>query len=334
MSICLCYSTADKVLEQLAKEKHELEPVSGSKLFEFTANSDEAREVLGKYLDGRELPVELLVGKKNERRANKTVVTHFYSGNLPDGAILRIDESLYIVSPEYCLLEHALELNLVNLCMMLGRYLATKTPDKDDMGKAYLRDREPLTSQEDLYAFIAAMKGHHGVAALRAALRWTAEGAASPQETNLQLALTLPSSYGGFGLRMPQMNYEVELEGKALALYSDHESIRIDLAWPESGMGLEYQGREHGETLGEDYARCLAAHDRHYELWYVAKEQLSDPVQMDYIARLVARRTGKSINEDTWPTQSEVSWLLSVLGGQTIPALGTCFSWRNRRDVA
>ena len=334
MSICLCGMTADKMLELLAKNKTELETVTGARLSEFSANIDDARDVLGDYLGGVDLPIELLVGSKKMRRASDRVVTHYCSKSLPDGAIKRIDEGLYVISPELCLLEQATELHLVNLCMMLGRFMATATPDRNAEDTGGVRKRAPLTSVDRVYEFLANAKQMRGVASLREALRWTAPGAASPQETNLQLALTLPPKYGGFGLRMPEMNYKVPLEGIARELYPEHESIRIDLAWSEWGIGLEYQGEEHGAQLGEDYARYLAADASQFRLWYVAKRQLESPVEMDYLAQLVAGKIRKRINEQSWPTREHTRWLLSVLRGDVLPRPGVRFDLRGKSGRA
>ena len=327
MSICLSHISADHILEALALSQQDLEPISASDPSMFSANTEEALRILSDSELALDTPINLLVGNARALRHSRDVIAHVWMTSLPDGSILKIDEELYVCSAEFCLLQQANELHMINLCQMLGRFLSTKVPIKDIDGSEKFVDRPPLTNEEQILTFLSHIGKAPGAAALRSALRWTAAGAASPQEVNLQLALTLPPTYGGFSLPKPIMNYCVTLSDKSKQLY-DHESIRIDLCWPSIRKGLEYQGKEHGNQLGEDYARYLAAESEGYHLWFVAAEQLASAPQMDFIARTLARKLRKNTKRSVWPKEQDVKRLLDILTGHAIPARHEKSRWR------
>lgn len=319
MSICLSHASADRILELFAHKGVEMEPVSSSAITQFGANVEDIQmscdvaEMLGER-------IEVIVGNERAARQSKQVVCHKWTERLPEGALLRVPDSdgVYVSSPAFCLLQQAAELHVVNLCMMLGRYLATGSPAMGKNGVEVLSERQPLVKEEDLYGFIKEASGDKGVRRLKEALRWTCPGAASPQETNLQLILTLPLSYHGFGLALPHMNYEVALDTYARKIYP-RKTCRIDLCWPERRFGLEYQGKEHGGQLEADWSRHYALVSQQYELLYVTSSQLYSAVQIEFIARQVARKTGKRIREGSWPKAEETQYLLDVLAGRAIP---------------
>ena len=327
MSICLSHLSADHMLEYLASIQRELEPASPAAPHQFGADPLEIELLFKENYAADGDSIDVLVLDPSHMRHLPDVNVHVWQSPLPEGALLNVDENLYVVSPEFCLLLQANELHLINLCQMLGRYLAVRVPRVQEDGTEVFVDRAPLTNEESLRAFLRSVEGAPGSVALREAMRWTCSGAASPQEVNLQLALTLPPAYGGFGLKKPIMNFKVELSSEARKLY-DCECIFIDLCWPDIHEGLEYQGADHEKQLGADYARALAADCEGYRLWFVAKEQLSSAAQMDYLARRLARRLRKSLKKSAWPTLEQVQRLLDILGGHVIPKKHERARWR------
>lgn len=333
MSICLSHKSADLFLEHLAHEGKDLdnvlEPASGAIARGLTANATDTRELLGDSWSAY-LPLDILVSKPALRRGSAEVNAHLWAGPLPDGSIKRYSEGLYVVSPEFCLLLQAHELHLVNLCQMLGRFLATASPLVRADTEKKLESRSPLTTLSRLEDFLAQMPSTSGTRRLREAMRYTLPGAASPQETNLQLAFALPYAYYGFGFKHLELNHCVELSGEARSLH-EAEHIYVDLYFGKPrarkdrdasalrAFGLEYQGEDSHQDPSRDASRFLAAHAEGVDLWYVANDQLKSPDQLDYIAREAALRIGKKINPLTWPTRADLGALLDILNGKTIP---------------
>lgn len=310
--ICLTHGTADRLLEALTVSGAELEPAD-LQARDFTPSVGVMREGLRELCGTEENLINVLVGvDKDYRDGPDTMCQRFY-GELPPGSVLHVEEGIYVASPCFNLLLEARELHLVNLCCMLGRYLGTFSIATSGGDADEIVQRASLVREDELSSYLSHFKSTAGTRALRDALRFTCENAASPQEVNLQLALCLPPSCNGFALRKPVMNYPIKLEGKDRRFY-DADHICIDLYWPEAGFGLEYQGeKEHKDRMVQDISRWYAALQKGIELWFVTKEQLGDAVQMDFIAREVARRTKKRINEQTWPTIDELQRLLDVL---------------------
>ena len=70
-----------------------------------------------------------------------------------------------------------------------------------------------------------------------------------------------------------------------------------------------------------------------HELWFVAKEQLEDAYQMNYIGREVAKRIGFTVDERKWPSENELQDLLDILSGRKSAAPVGYSELRGRRRV-
>ena len=316
MSICLCNLSADVALELIARKKKEVTPTAVD-LTSLTADPEVAKACLGSLVEELPKPIELLVGDRGNRcRAGRGVACHVWQGALPGDGVLALKENVYVTGPDLTLLQQATQLHQAQLCQMLGRYLGTWTPSKDSPNGQ--EERAPLTTFDSLKGFLRQVKGTKGAQNLALAMAYTCDGAASAPEASLQLVLSLPPEFYGFGLSQPTMNYKVDLSTEAKKLCPKN-SIRIDLCWRGSRFGLEYQGKDHGDKLGDDYARWFAARKEGYELWFVAKEQLESAAQMSYIGREVATRIGYDAEKMPWPTKDELQDLLDILMGQKNP---------------
>ena len=338
MSICLCNLSADTALELAAKKELELTPATPD-LSSFSANPDAFDSCKGSFVEGLAKPIDILVGgAKERRRVGASAACHSWTGALPKGSILALNENVYVTAPEFTLLQQANQLHQVKLCQMLGRYLGTWTPSENS--STGQEERAPLTTFDSLKHFLSDVGSARGIQNLRLAMAYTCDGAASAPETSLQLMLSLPRGLYGFGLAQPTMNYRVDLSAEARKLCSK-DFIRIDLCWRKSKFGLEYQGKGHGDKLGEDYARWFAARMEGYEMWFVAKEQLEDAAQMRYIGREVAARLGYDVDNMSLPTEEDLRELLDILSGSKNPKplnrkelRSRHLEFRNRRRTA
>lgn len=326
MSVCLCNLSADTVLELAAQNKLEVGLASPDPT-SFTANTALAREALGELAKELPSPLEFLVGSAQNRRPTRDAAYHVWRGPLPNNSFFTLGEGVYVTSPELTLIQQAGQLHQVSLCQMLGRYLGTWSPAKNAPNGQV--ERAPLATFESLNAAISEIGYSRGKSSLRLAMAYTCEGAASAPETSFQLALCLPPELSGLSILQPTMNYEVGLSSEARLLYP-HDSIRVDLCWHDKKFGLEFQGKDHGNRLGEDYARWFAARKEGYELWFVANDQLRDAAQMMYIGREAAERIGHDVDEILWPTQDELQDLLDILAGLKHPKPLTRTQMRKR----
>ena len=330
MSICLSNLSADIALEHIVQDQLEVGPASPDPS-SFVADPSTIESALGNLADRLPRPIEVVVNDARQRRHASGVACHVWNGSLPRNGILSIGEGLYVASPELVLAQQSSQLHQVSLCKLLGRYLGTWSPLKDESGEQL--KRAPLTSFDALNAFLQEAGRFRGKDSLKLAMAYTCDGAASAPETSLQLALCLPPELHGLNLAQPIMNYEVDLSTEAKTLYPA-DSIRIDLCWHNKKFGLEYQGSEHGNRLGADYARSYAANVEGYELLFAAKEQLASVAQMFYIAREVARHIESDVDTALWPTEDELQELLDILGDRKHPKPLTNAELRMRRKCA
>jgi hypothetical protein len=312
MSICLCNLSSDKALEVVAHKELEITPASPDPSL-FSVDDDLLSEALDKLGEPLPSPMEFLVGSAQKRLHSRGVSCHVWKGPLPKGGVVSLADGVYVSSPEFTLLQQSTQLHQASLCKMLGRYLGTWSPIIDDAGGQ--GKRAPLTTFESLTGFLSGVNNVLGCNNLRLAMAYTCENAASAPETALQLALSLPPELYGLQIMQPIMNYEIDLSSAAQKLYP-HATIRMDLCWPHKRFGLEYQGEGHGNRLGQDFARWLAARMEGYELWFVAKDQLESAAQMMYLGREVAKRIDFEVDEILWPSESELQDLLDILNGK------------------
>jgi hypothetical protein len=106
------------------------------------------------------------------------------------------------------------------------------------------------------------------------ALALAATGAESPQETRLRLRLVEA------GIPPPVTQYRVVVRDSFLG--------RLDLAWPSSRVGLEYDGRWHGDPLQleRDRTRLNGLAAAGWLIWHATAADLRSPARF---ARLAAQ---------------------------------------------
>ncbi|MCH4053171.1 MAG: hypothetical protein LKG38_03840 [Atopobiaceae bacterium] len=124
-------------------------------------------------------------------------------------------------------------------------------------------DIEPLSDSLSLRSSLMRCKGAHGSRLALQAVRLVHDGAGSPPEVLLMLALMLPPKYGGIHMRDALANQPLEIPDD-LRGGMRHKQIRPDLYWPAYRLALEYDGSVHATTRGmredksrmQDYVTC------------------------------------------------------------------------------
>jgi hypothetical protein len=134
-----------------------------------------------------------------------------------------------------------------------------------------------VVSLDDVRGVAAAATGP-GCRRARSAAALADGLAGSPQETRLRLVLHRSS------LPRPVAQHTVRDESGFVA--------RVDFAWPEAKVALEYEGRWHGERqhVAKDRRRLNRLTAAGWTVIFVTAEDLADPVAL--IARIAAALTG------------------------------------------
>ncbi|WP_241963736.1 hypothetical protein [Gordonibacter sp. 28C] len=135
------------------------------------------------------------------------------------------------------------------------------------------------------------------------ALRFVANGSASPMETNLAMALCLPRMLGGYGFELPQLNARIEVRAGGGLMGRSY--FECDLYWDGCKTAIEYDSAQfHSGTEAEtrDSSRRSGLLVRDVLVITVTTDQFFDARKLDEVARALAKRMGKRLpaNNASW----------------------------------
>lgn len=239
--------------------------------------------------------VHVLVSSVGSRRVSDCMTRHATSARLPAGSICRVGETLYVVSPELCFLQMASKLSLANLVRLGFALCGTHALNEDSEPGTVARS--PLTTVERLASFIdeARFAGLQNTAKAARALAFVRDRSASPRETDLAILLGLPLRHGGFGCGMPVMNQRIMVPEELVGII--HQGyFESDLFFADANVGLEYQStacHASGETIGRDSIRAADLDLLGVTVKTVTDVQYKDPLELEKIAALIERDSGK-----------------------------------------
>ena len=239
--------------------------------------------------------IDLVVSDVACREKSAFASYRVWGGRFPNEPYVTDGSDVLVASPEFSLMLAAAELSDTRLMQMVMRYCGCYSPNPSSPDG--FDGRPPMTSIAQVEELLAQVSGVPGAKRLRRALRWSAEMSRSPMETNLMLALTLPKTSNGFGLPKPEMNKLIRLEGLAAEIAGKTHCYG-DLVFGD--YILEYQGRRHNDTIGDDLTRALALELMGFTVDFVAYEQFRDARQLDLVARRAAKAMGRWVDSRKW----------------------------------
>lgn len=237
-------------------------------------------------------PLDLLFSRPGARPRGQELHPHTTLDSLPDPVILQVTEHIAVVSPELCFFQLAAVLPRERL--VLASYEFTGTYAQVGANRQ-LQERPALTTTQAIRAFAALLPRTATATALKA-LDFVLDGAASPMEAKTAMLLTLPTSWGGYGLLQPALNPELAVSSEARRLYP-HATVRPDLYWADARFALEYDGDVHeaDDTHARDVARLGALAAMDVEVLTLSASQIYDAAAFHQAAQVVAGRLGRRI---------------------------------------
>lgn len=234
-------------------------------------------------------PYHLLSLNKISYRRSQDTRIHTCTVQLPPRSFFQLEDAVYVVSPELCFAQIATMVNRTHLTelgfQLCGQYAV------DSQGTA-LGFRNPVTNAAFLARQLAKMKGVSGAKAGLATTQHLCDGSASPRETHLAMMLSLPRSWGGYGLPKPTLNHRVSIPLRDRHVV-DADRFYCDLYWENAKLALEYDSDAHhtgAERITHDAKRRDALALMGIETLTVTNAQIKSLDEMDRIARLVARK--------------------------------------------
>jgi len=252
---------------------------------------------------GLSYPINLLVRSQDAKCRSKSVKPRVYSGQIPDRSFIKVNERILISSPVFCFFQMASDLSLVELIELglefCGSYsLPTSYElDQGNVDDKNLYGHPQLTGKKELIAYTNRMRGINGQKKASRALRYIANGSASPMETILVMLLTLPHILGGYGLPTPILNRKIEL-GKAASKRSGRAFYVCDLFWNEANFAIEYDSNLYHtgtDRIVRDSKKRLELDALDIDVMTVTSNQIRDIKSFEIIAKLAAKKLGKRL---------------------------------------
>ena len=152
-----------------------------------------------------------------------------------------------VSSSEYIPMHMAATCDVVHLAQIImelcGTYAISPIPNSD--GHSPCRyGLHPVTTLTRIASYAHTFRMRGGTKTLRAALHIAMDGSASPAETTLSLAMSLPHEMGGYGFPTPILNAEVSVPESFLGKVGG-ATYRPDAFWQGAYSDLEYQSTEY-----------------------------------------------------------------------------------------
>lgn len=190
----------------------------------------EARELLGLPSDAR---LDTVVTCDRDKRKSARQRGHI-SGCAGEGDYLRLESGVYLARPELAFLQSAEMLSVPELVLLglelCGAYVS---------GDGFFNRPRPVTTKELLSSYVEDHAGVRGARKSREALKFIANGSASPRESQLTTLLCISQKWGGYGLTLPSLNAKIELTSRQKGILGKTH-LRCDLYWEEARLTIEY----------------------------------------------------------------------------------------------
>ena len=194
--------------------------------------------------------------------------------------------------PEFCFLQMADVLGFEDLLMLGFEFCGYYSILEEGMVNC-----TRLTAVDNLVSFIQRNGHVHGARKALLALRHIIEGAASPRESATAALLSLPLSYGGYGIPKPRLNHPVST---AMPTGAPVEYL-CDLYWPQGRLAVEYNSDAHHAApsqIARDARKHNALESSNTRVVTVTNQQIGDVDQFDQVARQVAKHLGVRLRKD------------------------------------
>jgi len=246
------------------------------------------------------LPVHIVLGSQKTRRLSPVATQHVFSGETPIGCFMNIGNGVMVSSPEFCFLQMASQLTLIELIELgyelCGVYSLPLAYDKKVPACGFYQ-RKQLTDTRKLGDFLEGMTGTKACEKARRAVRYIQDNSASPMETKLAMLITLPYKLGGFGFKMPQLNYRINLPMSAKKYFSKDYYI-CDIYWPDEKVAVEYDSDKFhtgSERIANDSNKRNALALQGIQVISVTRKQLYRFKELDGAAKTLAKHLGKRL---------------------------------------
>ena len=235
------------------------------------------------------LPIHTFASCKAERVRTNRITTHVWGISVPKGSFLELMEGLYLSSPEFCFLQMASHLDLIDLIRFGYELCGNYRIDSDSpYGFASVT---PLTSKKKLTDYLQRSNGIPGTVKATRAARLIRDSSNSPRETALSMMLGLPTRLGGWQFGDHLLNHPLETDEGGWTTTRRY----IDIYWPDSGFGIEYDSdyfHADSKRLANDSFREKTIALQGVRLMRLTNRELNSSRTRDLAFKLIAAELG------------------------------------------
>jgi very-short-patch-repair endonuclease len=269
---------------------------------------------------GLTLPIDILLSRSAIRQRTTTVKwsesqqestpltiqrsqiirQHTFSGKVPPGSLVRTESGYLISSPEFCFLQMASSLSLIELIELgyelCGSY-ALPADNKKGQSPDDAYNCQALTKAQKIETYLESFQGVTGHAKSTRASRYVLNGSASPMETKLTMLLVLPHQLGGFGIPHPILNAKLN-PIRVAKQAANRKYYSCDLFWPEHKLAVEYDSKLFHtglQRIASDSQKRNALLALGIKVVTITSRQLLDKYEMDKVAHILATHMGKRL---------------------------------------
>ena len=219
-----------------------------------------------------ERPINLLVPDKRFTRIDSNLNTHIAPSTVPQRSYFNLAPRLYACSPEFTTVQLSRFRSLAQLIEQISEltadyYIHPRTG-------ALKRRSQRIASRESITAFANEAISMRGARKVTEAASYALEHARSPMEIKAGLLIGLPLQLGGFRFPTPTLNYQVSSETLRNAIEQDY--FLVDIAFPESKVGVEYYGEDTHPDDAADRRRLNGLRALGWKILTLEKLQLYD----------------------------------------------------------
>lgn len=240
-------------------------------------------------------PFHVLCARPVKGGAQHGVRHHTWRTALPQASLFQIAQSLAVCSPELAFLQCAQHLSSVDLIRLGFELCGTYSLDRaSDSG---FFKRPPVTTLEKLHTSIDVAHRAWGAENARRSLPHILANAASPAETRLAMALSLPNRLGGLGLAAPQLNHRISLSTPDRRILNRNYFL-CDLYWPQANLAVEYDSDAYhtgSEKIADDSDRRNALGHANVAVITVTARTYRSLGSFNETGRIIAKRLGTEI---------------------------------------
>jgi len=282
----------------------------------------DTKELKIEKLQNLSLPLHVLVGSLNARKASKSLSCHISLAVIPEWSFIRMPSGLIVSSPELCFLQMAGELTFIDLIVLGYELCGTYRLDREDNPVKGFRNDLPLTNTGKLKSYADKAVNLKGCKNARRAISFIADGSASPMETILTMLLTLPYRFGGYGFPKPLLNYRIDAPLSTDDSYSDFPTLitidstgikssipmnelinkskfSCDLYWHDSKVAVEYDSDAFHvgpDRIEKDAIRRNTLTSAKITMITASRRQVTDAKKLRELAEALSKLLGKRLN--------------------------------------